>query len=222
LNDLLLSIRSPLVRVIVEDGEAVSITSNRYAEFSDAEILSMCEPFGIESVSRTDGFMRVYTHIGYRTEPVPGDACGFGFNIFNSENGFRPVSVEHFVLRYVCTNGAVVRQMGVHAGRSHHGHSPQQLREFVAERLNEGNRVRTEIVGNIRRSAGVVSTEEERLRLSRELRRNAGLTLTGDVRDELQQATTRYDLFNLATGIARTLPPPQRLRLEEFAGRMIR
>jgi hypothetical protein len=219
-NDLLLSIRTPIVRVIVEDGEAVSITSNRYAEFSDLEILRMCEPFGIASVSRTDWFMRVYTQIGYRTEPVPGDVCGFGFNIFNSETGFRPVSVEHYVLRYICSNGAVVKQTGGHAGRSHHGHSPEELRRFVAARLEHGTRAREDLVQNIRKSAGTAATEEERFRLSRELRRNA--TYTRELRDLIEQASTRYDLFNLATAIARPLPPPQRLRLEEFAGGMMR
>ena len=94
--------------VTVEDGEALSLTSMRYNELSDAEVLDRAERIGVASVSRNDYFMRVYSNTEYEVEPVPGDVCGLGYNVFNSETGFRSLSVRLFIRRYVCSNGAVV------------------------------------------------------------------------------------------------------------------
>ena len=49
---------------------------------------------------------RFYTKEIEEVAPIVNDFCGFGFDIVNSETGFASLAFNHFILRYVCTNGA--------------------------------------------------------------------------------------------------------------------
>jgi hypothetical protein len=93
-------IRSGDVAVTTENGEAISILSGRYSPLSDLEVIERCSDIGIAEVSRDDFQLRLYSQILVKTQPVPGDECGLGFNIFNSETGFRALSVSNYVLRF--------------------------------------------------------------------------------------------------------------------------
>ena len=107
-NDFLLNIKSDQVIFKIENDEALTITSMKYTDITDQEILEICLPFGIGSVSRSDFCMRMYGRKLLKAEPVVNDKCGFGFNILNSETGFRALGIYHYILRYICTNGAIV------------------------------------------------------------------------------------------------------------------
>ena len=112
LNDYLLRIRSGEVAVRVEDGEALTILSEKYSPLPDLEVIERCDGIGISGISRDDFQLRLYSQIQVKTEPVQGDECGLGFNIFNSETGFRALSMSNYVFRLACSNGLIVSEKG--------------------------------------------------------------------------------------------------------------
>ena len=73
LNDFLLAIRGEFVTVRVEDGEAVSMTSDRYNEVADLDIVSLVRQFGMTKISRDDFCTRIYTATPVNIAPVPGE-----------------------------------------------------------------------------------------------------------------------------------------------------
>jgi hypothetical protein len=137
-NDFLLNIRSSSILIKLEDEEALTIVSDRYADLPDLEILELCKDFEISEISRNDFFMRLYSNIKVKTEPVPGDECGFGFNIFNSETGFMALRISHYILRYICTNGASVPVSNNKAeGFIHYNTSKDNISGYIKESLAE-------------------------------------------------------------------------------------
>jgi len=73
-----------------------------------SRVLRACADLGIRAVSRNDSLKHHHWRQN-KDEPVKGDICGIGLNITNSETGFRALKISHFILRYVCSNGAVAR-----------------------------------------------------------------------------------------------------------------
>jgi len=108
LNDFLLNISSGDVTVTLEDGDALTVTSASYSEVTDLEVLNCCVELGVQKISRNDYFMRIYSATRCEVEPEPGDICSFAYNVVNSETGFRALSLSHYILRYICSNGAAV------------------------------------------------------------------------------------------------------------------
>ncbi|TLT03405.1 hypothetical protein [Aliarcobacter cibarius] len=97
------------VKIKIENGEAVTILSSKFTTISDLEIINLAQKYNIDSISRDDFSMRIYTTIKENSEPIVGDMFGYAFNITNSETGFSQVTAENFILRYICTNGATTR-----------------------------------------------------------------------------------------------------------------
>jgi hypothetical protein len=134
-NDFLLGIGSGDVTVMVEDGEALGLTSGRYNRLEDLAILRLCSGAGIAKVSRNDFFTRMYTELRSTAAVQKGDECGFGLNIVNSETGFRSLSVYHYVLRLVCTNGAVIRTEVGDDRIEHYGWPAGKLEQWLVDRV---------------------------------------------------------------------------------------
>jgi hypothetical protein len=219
LNDYLLAIPGGDVNVTVEDGEALSLTSMRYNELSDAEVLDRAERIGVASVSRNDYFMRVYSNTEYEVEPVPGDVCGLGYNVFNSETGFRSLSVRLFIRRYVCSNGAVVAATSG-GERVHYGHPDMELRKFLEEQMRSVEETMTEagrlLTESAHRPSGPVVE-----RVSARLRPVIGKKRTDALLDELGEGATAYDLANSITSLAQGLDLRRRLQAEEIGGELL-
>jgi hypothetical protein len=219
LNDYLLAIPGGDVNVTVEDGEAVSLTSNRYNELSDIEVLECAERVGIACVSRNDYFMRVYSIATYEVEPVPGDVCGIGYNVFNSETGFRSLSVRLFIRRYVCSNGAVVG-MTTGGERVHYGHPDMELKKFLEQEMRTGEEAMKD-VGTIlaesahRPSQPLIEEVSGRLRLVIGKKRAEWLL------EELGEEATAYDFANLITSLAQGLDLRRRLQAEVIGGDLL-
>jgi len=74
-----------------------------------------------------------------------GDVCGFGYNVVNSETGFRALAISHYILRYVCSNGAVVPVRGMKK-RNHYGHAQGELFSLFDSWLTAGEVVRKQVV----------------------------------------------------------------------------
>jgi hypothetical protein len=219
LNDYLLAIPGGDVNVTVEDGEALSLTSMRYNELSDTEVLDCAERAGVASVSRNDYFMRVYSNTEYEVEPVPGDVCGLGYNVFNSETGFRSRSVRLFIRRYVCSNGAVV---GMASGgeRVHYGHPDMELKKFLEVQMRAGAEALEEVGRLLNESAHRPSGPMVE-QVSVRLRPIFGRKRTEELLDELGEGATAYDLANAITSLAQGLDLRRRLQAEAIGGELL-
>jgi hypothetical protein len=220
LNDYLLAIPGGDVNVTLEDGEAVSLTSNRYNELSDAEVLDCASRVGVACVSRNDYFMRVYSDAEYEVEPVPGDVCGIGYNVFNSETGFRALSVRIFVRRYVCSNGAVLGRTEAEGGRVHYGHPDMELRRFLQDQMSTGERVKGEVERLLARSTRLPAGSATR-KVADRLRALIGKKRTEELIDSLGEDATTYDLANLITSMAQSLDLRRRLQAETLGGELL-
>lgn len=220
MNDLLLSITSGDVSITIEDGEALAITSRRYSEISDLEVIQTSVPLGITGITRSDFFLRVYCDINAKAEIVPGDSCGFGFNILNSETGFRSLSVQHYILRCVCSNGAIVRLGEKQEERSHYRHPAGYLQQFLKEQLQPAEKANDEILESLKQSVQNWAPPPHD-RIYTQLRALMGGKVLQGLLSTHPEKPTVYDLFNLITAHARGLEPGRRLQLESLAGDLL-
>ena len=180
----------------------------------------MCAGLGIKEISRNDFFMRIYTSEKYKTEPIPGDTCGFSFNIFNSETGFRALSIAHYILRYICTNGAVAHIGGNNESRIHFGHKEGELQEFLNDQILNALNSRMKLIHSIKKSSEEKADNHIKsisLKIDRLLGRNSSQKFL----EELKKDSTQYDLFNVITSRAKDYDISKRLYLERIAGDLI-
>jgi len=221
LNDHLLAIKGKNVIVTVEDGDALTITSERYTELSDLTVIEYCHKLGIESISRDDFVTRIYSVEKARLEPIVGDPCGFGYNVFNSETGFSPVSVSHYVLRYVCSNGAVARLGDPRKEeRIHYRISPSDLELFLKQRVNHAEKSRDKLVRSLKKLPLIRARKKYKL-IKGHVRRIAGKEIAAEIGEQIGEETTMYDLFNLMTDHAKVLSISRKLQLESLAGEFL-
>lgn len=220
LNDFLISIRSGEVTVKIEDGETLSITSSRYSEIQDLDILALVEHLNVERISRDDFLTRIYTRITSRAEPVPGDPCGLAYNILNSETGFQALSVQHFLLRYICSNGATIGSASRKESRVHFGYSKEALQAFVkaeiAFRLKESEKILDKLNKSVQRPAAD-SLDEVTERLGAVAGKKRARELLSDAGD----SPSMFHIANLVSAFAQTLDIRNRLRLEHLAGELM-
>jgi hypothetical protein len=220
LNDYLLRIRSGEVAVRVEDGEALTVLSGKYSPLPDLEVIERCDQIGISGVSRDDFQLRLYSQVQMKTEPVPGDQCGLGFNIFNSETGFRALSMSNYVLRLVCSNGLIVTEKGDDwKPLPHYRVSTGDLRGYLEEKLDVVRTSWSRLAAILKRSASAPFGEgmgEEILQRSRPA---LGATAARSLSTALNQENlTVYGAVNEITSAAKTLGVSARLQLETLAG----
>lgn len=217
LNDYLVAIRSGEVTITVEDGDALTITSRSYTRLADLDVLKLCSRLGVESVSRSDFFLRVYSEVKLKKEIVRGDECGFGYNVLNSETGFRAVSLFHYILRYICSNGAVVPVEKKRDRRVHYGYVPGELEEWLKERIALGEERRDHVIASLtgalekkasQRKAGLAG------RINAVLGKGKGEALL----NRLPEDASVFDAMNLITSEAQRFDIGRRLQMETIAG----
>jgi len=220
LNDYLLAIPGNQVNVTVENGEAVSITSNKYNELSDIEVLDGARTVGVACVSRNDFFMRVYSNTDYEVQPVPGDVCGIGYNLFNSETGFRSLSVRLFVRRYVCSNGAVIGRIEGEGVKVHYGHPDMELKSFLDAQVRAGEKARQEVGRLIEKSTHLPARPVIE-RVTDQLTPLIGRKRTDELIGDLEEESSIYDLANAITSMAQSLDLKDRLIAESLGGDLL-
>ncbi|MDH3252009.1 MAG: hypothetical protein OEM41_04405 [Ignavibacteria bacterium] len=220
LNDFLLDIRSGDVTVTVENGEALTITSRSYSRLCDLDVLDICEPWGVAQVSRNDYFMRLYSRERLKKSIAPGDDFGFGFNVLNSETGFRSLSVHHYLFRYICSNGAIVR-IGSHQDeRIHYGYRPAELAAWLERQVESGEKSREALVLSLEASKKSVAGKKAADiagRITAVLGRGDGTTLV----DRLREKESAYEMFNFLSREAQKFDIGRRLQLESLAGELL-
>lgn len=219
-NDYLMNINREFVNVTLENGEALTITSPDYNEITDLEIINKCANLGVRTVSRNDFMMRITTEEKLKFEAVKGDNCGIGLNVINSETGFRALSVAHFILRYTCSNGAIVRIVNKENQRVHYGYKGNELQEFLDKQVGLALISQLQVADSIKNLSNKPAAEYiENLnkRVESYLGKDEGKGFLSELKDE----SSLYDLFNLVTNKAKRYDLSQRVLLENLAGDLI-
>jgi hypothetical protein len=219
LNDLLFSIRSKNVLVKIENGEVVTVASDKYTDYPDLTLLNNLTPAGISSVSRNDYMMSVKGHLQYEIEPHPGDSFGVGISIMNSETGFRSLEISNYLLRYICSNGCYIKSSSNNKKIVHYKKAPEEMQLAVSE---AGKLLQNDVM---RISYNLLTmkreiTEEERDGIISEVRKIVGSRAFKNYPVYLE-GVTQYTVFNSITDYAKSFDMQTRLRLEEYAGNMI-
>jgi hypothetical protein len=108
LNNVFKLINRNYVRITIENGEALTITSPDYSDIKDMDTIGNLSREKIVKITRTDMFTKIDTNEIRTINPKPNDSCGLGLSIFNSETGFHKFVVKMYLLRYICENGATI------------------------------------------------------------------------------------------------------------------
>ena len=142
LNETLQNFKSWYVDIRLENGEAKSITSKLYSEVSNLEIYEVVKDLEISKISHNDYMTRFYTKKKYEAAPIVGDQCGFGFDIVNSETGFAALAFNHFILRYVCTNGAAAPINMYQWKQEHYAKDKDYLINYIKNQVERADQSR--------------------------------------------------------------------------------
>ncbi len=219
-NDYLININREFVNVTIEKGEALTITSPEYNEITDLEVIKKCADLGVRTVSRNDFMMRITTEEKFKFEAVKGDNCGIGLNVINSETGFRTLSIAHFVMRYVCSNGAIVRIDNEANERVHYGYKENELQEFLDEQVELALLKQKEVADSIK-DLSKKPASDFITSVNRKVESYLGKYESKNFFSELRKEATLYDLFNVVTDKAKKYDLAKRVLLENLAGDLI-
>jgi len=219
-NDNLAGIKHRNVKVTVENNEAVTITSPSYTQISDLEVINIAQKVGISEISRDDFCMRIYSKQITESEPVLNDICGYGYNIVNSETGFSPVKMEHFILRYWCTNGAtapISRQNKVYY---HYKNNKHSIFSSIEESLTSAPESRERFSVKLKESTDLnakVQFPSITFQVNSILGSRDGYMFFNNY----NMNSSKYDLFNHITDSAKGFNILKRYQLEQLAGKLI-
>lgn len=219
-NELLNSISAKEVSIDIEDDEALSIKSLRYSKISDLDVYKKIKDLNITKISKNDLMTRFYTEKKFETDPIPGDYCGFGLNLYNSETGFSSLKVEHYILRYVCSNGASA-PIGVGMEKKYHFNSTRaDMFSFIEQKVNASSSSREILIKRLNESQRLPS-----VKYIQDIQSKLGSAINGKQSFDLIRAfdkkLTKYDFFNYITDNAKKFDIYKRAQLEKLAGELI-
>jgi hypothetical protein len=213
-NDFLLNINREYVVVKTEGNEALTITSPDYNEISDLEIIERASLMGKGTISRNDFMMRITTSERYKFQPVKGDDCGMGLCIINSETGFHSLNISYFLLRYICSNGAVIKIDQENNSKIHYGHKKGALNRFLDIKIASAESKSREVIQSIRKLS------ERKVSVDSEVLRKVRMILSKEELKNIEQMS-QYELFNIITDRAKKYDLSRRIFLETTAGEMV-
>ncbi len=212
------------VRLRIEDGDALTVTSQDYTEISDLAVLERCRTAlgKATRVTRDDHFMRVIYEDRVKTQPIVGDLCGLGAAVMNSETGFMSLRVSASIYRYVCKNGAVASVTAGDDGMAHYRSSTAALEAYLQRGFAAVDRYFGSIAGQLARSVNhpVGNLRQTGRNLDAILGGGRGQVLMRRFEDQ-PDCRSVYELFNFITHSAKQEKPWLRLRMEAFAGSLM-
>jgi hypothetical protein len=123
------------VSVVIENGEALTIISDSYTYIEDIKLIDRCKEIGIQSITRNDFFTRFYLEqkAEHQIELKKDDVVGFGYNVMNSETGLHSFQVFAYLLRMVCSNGAIMPTDYLGKKFYHYNKNPQEAYNLIAK-----------------------------------------------------------------------------------------
>jgi hypothetical protein len=220
LNELLNKIKSREVSIKTENDEALTITSMLFTEFKDLEVYEFIKNLNIKSISRNDLMTRFYTEKKIEAAPVEGDFCGFGFDVVNSETGFSPLSFDHFILRYICRNGAAAPINIYDAKKYHYEETRKTLSQFLNEQMNNSQKSREKLILALKQSNDIAGITAKNTTITR-LNYVLGNWKGNELMKGFDWSNSTYELFNFITHNAKTYKINERYQLERLAGEII-
>lgn len=219
-NELLHKIKSWEVNVKLENNEALTITSQLFTEFKDLEVFDLIKSLNIKCISRNDYMTRFYTDKKEEAAPAAGDFCGFGFDIVNSETGFSSLSFNHFILRYVCKNGATTPINIYDAKKYHYSETNESLGKFLNTQLNNSDQSRKQLIQFLKKSNDLEAIKFKNNTITR-LNYTLGDWKGNEFMKDFVWQKSKYDLFNFITHKAKVFEIIKRYQLERLAGEII-
>jgi len=220
LNELLHSIKSKTVNIKFENNEALTITSRLYSEITNLEVFDLIKSLNITKISRNDRITRFYTEKKDEVDPVEGDFFGFGLNIINSETGFAALSVQHFILRYTCSNGATSPVGKFDFKKDHYKQQPGELAAFLKQQIDLSESSRADLVSKIKRSENKTA-KGLMYQVTPKINYMLGGWQGNNFFAEYNWDSSLYDLFNFITDKAKKYDITKRYQLEKLAGEII-
>lgn len=219
LNDYLLSIKRIYVNVKIEYGEALTITSDRYCEIEDTEIIKRLDPGTIDLIYITDFTSSFRTKSSHNMIPYPDDVFGVGLNIVNSETGFKAFQINNYLLRYICSNGAYVKDFEDDIKYYHYDLFAPTVYDIIDNKVRT-IRERVNIIKDRLITMDFEIKEEEVKKLNQLIFHKVGVKLITDI-IENERPPTKYELFNIITHRAKDFELSKRILIEEIAGKML-
>jgi len=221
MNDYLLNIKSNTVDVTLEDGEALTITSERFGKINDLELVNLIEPLGITKIMRNDFMTSIVSETKEVIEPIPNDKFGVGISLFNSETGFRALSINSYLLRYVCSNGAYVRDSSENKKYYHYDVNVEAVMKEIEGSIESLNEKKNEISERIKMLKEQSNFEMTKKRVADLLRMKIGKYKTDKLFEDTRGIRNNYDLFNHITLRAKDFELSTKIVLEEVAGDLL-
>ncbi len=227
LNNVFKLIKRNYVRVVIENGEALTITSPDYTDIRDLYVLGNLSKDKIIKITRTDIFTKIDTNEIRTINPLPNDTCGMGLTLFNSETGYRNFEVKMYLLRYICNNGATINIDVLNKNVPHYKQTFHNgnIKSTIVKTLNVFYTKYDNIQRKFEKAPDLkIATskmEEINKRIDFVLGYKKSNNFLQDFRNDTQLNLTIFDLFNFITDKAKIFEPNIRLRLEELAGDII-
>lgn len=219
LNDYLLAIKNRYVHLKCVDGEALTITSARFTEVKDIDLLNKLESDTIDMIYFTDFETNIRTKANYKIIPFPDDSFEVGLNITNSETGFKTFQISNYLLRYVCSNGAYVRDVEDEIKYSHYDLFLPDVFSVLEHKVKTVNEKTMEIEAKIKKLDHPISINQVTA-VNRDIQRRLGIKLLNDV-IESDRMISKYELFNLITHRAKEYSFLVKVELERIAGQLL-
>jgi hypothetical protein len=226
-NDYLRKFTAEKVNVIFDNDDAITVTSTNYTDIPDLTLLRLAENLKIAKVSKDDFILRIYGEEIVKKEPIVNDPCGFSFNIISSDTGFRTIFLTHYVLRYSCTNGAVLPIGGTNRNKiSHVNNGKTEILELLETQISQ---MKSEFDAVSKAIAKMTheSADSYVKKIKAQILPSWGRAFTKDFFSEWDKETetgraqTKYDLYNFITEKAKKHNLVHRFYFEELAGKLI-
>jgi hypothetical protein len=220
LNETLQNFKAWNVDIHLENNEAKTITSKLYSEVTNMEIYDVVKDLEITKISHNDYMTRFFTKKKFEGAPIVNDQCGFGFDIVNSETGFAALAFNHFILRYVCTNGATAPINMYYWKQDHYAKDKNYLIDYIKNQIERADSSRNNLFYKIKKS-----NDEKSIYLKQHITSKLNGILNWDKRvafiNSFNWNGSKYDLFNYITDKAKPFDITKRYQLERLAGEII-
>lgn len=227
LNNIFKLINRSYVRLTIENGEALTITSPDYKDIRDMEIIGTLARDKIVKITRTDMFTKIDTNEIRTIYPLPNDTCGMGLSLFNSETGFRKFEVKLYILRYICSNGSTINMDLLNEGIPHYkpAFPNGNIKSTIIKTFNAFNTKYDLIRLKFEKAPDLETSAEKMTEVNKKIDFVLGYKQSNyflnDYKNGLQPNKTVFDMFNFITDEAKKYEVNTRLRLEELAGDII-
>jgi hypothetical protein len=214
-------LKSEKVNIKIENGDAITITSSNYTDLSDLDVIEMCKNCEIQKISRNDYFLRIYSKILHTFTPFDNEKFGIGYNIFNSETGFRALTIYPYLYRFESDSTGIKQAKGNSGSRVFHfGVKQVQMKKFIENKMSKNGKDFQEIEDSIVKLISRKPKEFSK-KLIPSLDRMMFRTERETKFRKLPENSTAYDLYNIITCYAKKFDIGKQLYLEQTAGRML-